>query len=235
MDLAVINGNFITMNKNKPFVQAVGIKDNKFIKVGTNEEVLSLRKNDTKVIDLNGKTVTPGFNDSHIHLLNYAYGLTKVDCSDAKSIDEIIERGRKFIKENNIKPGEWVLGRGWNDVILKEQREITRYDLDKISTENPISFTRICEHITVANSKAMEVAGITKDTPQPLGGHFDVDEDGNPTGIFRENARYMIYDIIPDLEVEEIKGMLLDAAKIAVSYGVTSVQTDDFEALPGKD
>ena len=235
MDLAIINGNFITMNKDNPRAQAVGIKDGKFIKVGSNEEVLSLKDSFTEIIDLQGKSVTPGFNESHLHLLNYAYSLTKVDCSDAESIDEIIERGRKFIAENNVEPGNWVQGRGWNDVTLKEKREITKYDLDKISTEHPLSFSRICEHITVANSKAIELAGVTKDTPQPIGGHFDVDEDGNPTGIFRENSRYMIYDIIPDIDVEGMKKMILNAAKIAASYGVTSVQTDDFEALPSKD
>lgn len=235
MDLAIINGNFITMNKDKPRAQAVGIKDGKFIKVGSNEEVLTLKDSNTEVIDLQGKSVTPGFNESHLHLLNYAYSLTKVDCSDAESIAEIIERGRKFIAENNVEPGNWVQGRGWNDVTLKEKREITRYDLDKISTEHPLSFSRICEHITVANSKAIELAGVTKDTPQPIGGHFDIDKDGNPTGIFRENSRYMIYDIIPDIDVEGMKKMILNAAKIAASYGVTSVQTDDFEALPSKD
>ena len=82
MDLAIINGNFITMNKDNPRVQAVGIKDGKFIKVGSNEEVLSLKDSFTEIIDLQGKSVTPGFNESHLLLLNYAYSLTKVDCSD---------------------------------------------------------------------------------------------------------------------------------------------------------
>lgn len=98
-----------------------------------------------------------------------------------------------------------------------------------------IAFSRICEHITVANTKAIELCGITKDTPQPLGGHFDVDENGEPTGIFRESARYMIYKNIPDATKDDIKQMLLDVSKVASSYGITSVQTDDFETFASKD
>lgn len=235
MDLILINGKIITMDNDNPRAEAIAIKDNKIFKVGKNDEVLALKNNNTKIIDLEGKTVTPGFNDSHVHLLNYGYSLQKVDCSSAKSIDEIIKLGKAFIEKNKPKAGEWVLGRGWNQILFEDKRELTRYDLDKISTEHPLSFTRICEHITVANSKAIELAGITKDTPQPSGGHFDIDENGEPTGIFREAARYMIYEKIPDVSKEDIKKMLIDVSKIASSYGVTSVQTDDFETFASKD
>ncbi|WZL73894.1 amidohydrolase [Clostridiaceae bacterium 35-E11] len=235
MDLILKNGKIITMSKMKPRAEAVAVKAGRIIKVGTNDEILLLKEPRTKIIDLKGKMVIPGFNESHVHLLNYGYSLQKVDCSDAKSVEEIIERGREYIRMHQPKPGEWILGRGWNQILFKEKRELTRHDLDQISTKHPISFTRICEHATVANSKAIELAGVTKDTLQPLGGRFDVDENGVPLGMFRETARYMIYDIIPDASVEEIKKMLLKAANIASSYGITSVQSDDFEALPSKD
>lgn len=239
MDLILFNGNIITMDKENAKVNAVAIKDRKIYKVGNDNEILKLKTKGTKLIDLDEKTVLPGFNDSHVHLLNYGYSLIKVDCSQAKSIEEIIKLGKEFIKKNKPKPGEWVLGRGWNQIMFDNQldnkREINRYDLDKISTEYPLSFTRICEHITVANSKALELCGINKDTPQPLGGHFDVDKNGEPTGICREAARYMVYENVPDVGKSDIKKMLADVSKLASSYGITSVQTDDFETFANRD
>lgn len=235
MDLILYNGNISTMDKRNSKHRAIAIKEGKIFKVGSDLEVLSLREDHTQIIDLNGKTMLPGFNDSHIHLLNYAYSLTKLDCSSLDSIDKIIDVGKDFIEEKHLKEGDWLLARGWNQILFKEQQEPTRYDLDKISTSYPMSFTRICEHITVANSRAIELAGITKDTPQPDGGHFDIDENGEPTGIFREAARYMIYENIPDIKKEDIKEMILNVSKIASSYGLTSVQTDDFETFADKD
>lgn len=234
MDLILFNGKIATIDSANSYVEAVAIKDGLIIKTGRDEDILSFRQDGTEIINLQGKLVLPGFNDSHVHLLNYAYSLKKVDCSHAKSIEEIIYLGKKYIKENNIKPGEWILGRGWNQIMFQEKREINRYDLDKISTENPISFTRICEHITVANSKALQVCEINKTSSQVVGGHFDIDTDGEPTGIFREAARYMIYEKIPNATKDEIKDMLKNAANVAASYGITSVHTDDFETFSDK-
>jgi len=235
MNLILVNGKIITMNNSNPRAQAVAVKDRKIVKVGNNDEVLALKNGHTTVIDLKGKTVVPGFNESHMHLLNYAYGLKKVDCSGARSVEEIIERVKEYIKQNKPKPGEWILGRGWNQIMFDDKRELTRHDLDKISTKHPICFTRICEHVVAANTMAIKLAGVTNNTDQPVGGHFDVNEKGEPLGIFKETARYMIYNIIPDASVEEIKDMLLKAARIASSYGVTSIQTDDFETFASKD
>lgn len=235
MDLILINGKVVTMDSDRTIAEAVAIKDRKIVKTGKTDEILSLKDGSTKIIDLRGKMVLPGFNESHVHLLNYAYSLRKVDCSGAKSIDEIIERAKDYINKYKPKPGEWILGRGWNQILFDEKRELTRHDLDKISTEHPICFTRICEHAVAANTMAIKLAGVTRETPQPVGGHFDIDEKGEPLGMFRETARYMIYEIVPDASVEDIKEMLKDAANIAASYGVTSVQTDDFETFASKD
>ena len=233
MDCIFYNGNFLTMDKALPRAQAVAVQDGRFAMVGSNAEVLALQTPGTRLVDLQGQTAVPGFNESHIHLLNYAYSLSKVDAGGCGSIEEMITLSRAFLQRQG---GEgWLLGRGWNDVMFNEGREPTAADLDRISTEVPICFTRICEHICVANSKAMELAGVKNGTADPAGGHYDRDESGNPTGIFRENARYMIYDIIPDVTVDDIKRMLLQAAAVAASYGITSVQSEDFEALPSKD
>jgi hypothetical protein len=235
MDLILINGKIYTMAPDRHVAEAIAISGGKIAAVGSNIEIIRLSVEGTSVIDLHGKVVLPGFNDSHVHLLNYGYSLTKVDCSGASSIDEIVDRGISFIKDNNLASGEWLLGRGWNDIMLSEKREINRHDLDRISPDHPMSFTRICEHITVANSKALEMCKITRDTPQPLGGQFDLDENGEPTGIFRESARYLIYENIPDVTKEDIKRMLKQVMKKASSLGITSVQTDDFDTFANRD
>lgn len=235
MDLILINGIIRTMDSERKIVEAVAISDGKISAAGSNDEILKLAEENTKIVDLDGKTALPGFNDSHVHLLNYGYSLTKVDCSGARSIDEIVERGEKFISEKGIKEGDWVLGRGWNDIMFMEQRELNRYDLDRISPDHPMSFTRICEHITVANSKALELCKVSSSTPQPLGGQFDIDENGEPTGIFREAARYLIYENIPDVDKEDIKSILKQVMKITSSLGITSVQTDDFDTFANRD
>lgn len=234
MKYIYINGNVLTQDIKKPKAEAFIIENNIFAHVGSNEKILEFITESDTVIDLLGKTVLPGFNDSHMHLLNYAYSLTKINCNGLCSIDEIIEVSKKYIKENNIAAGNWIQGRGWNEVYLKENRSLTKYDLDKISTEYPILFTRICEHIVTVNSKALEIAGINEDTPNPDGGEIERDAEGHLTGILKETARYLVYEIIPEKSIEDIKDMLVKAIRIASSYGVTSAQTDDFETFSDK-
>ena len=144
-----INGNIVTVDKKNPKAEAFIVKNSILVKVGTNEEILKSKTDSDIVIDLQGKTVLPGFNDSHVHLLNYGYSLTKIDCNNVDSIEEVIGKSKKYIKDNKIPKGAWVLGRGWNQTFFKEQRVPTKEDLDKISTDHPIVFTRVCEHMVV--------------------------------------------------------------------------------------
>ena len=235
MDKIILNGKIATMvSKYISWAEAIAIKDKKIAKVGTNEEVLDLKSDNTEIIDLKGKTVLPGFNDSHMHLLSYGYSCRAVNLNGTESIDGIVERIKDFIKDKNIKKGKWIVGRGWNDDYFKDEKTFpTRYDLDRVSTEHPIAIIRACGHIQIANSKALELAGITKDTPQIEGGKFDLDENREPTGIFREKAIELLTSQIPEPTVEDIKEMLLEGIEDANSCGITSIQTDDFEAIPG--
>ncbi|WP_154484742.1 amidohydrolase [Anaerosalibacter bizertensis] len=236
MDRIFINGKVATIDSKNSFAEAVAVENGKIAKVGSKEEVLELKNDKTEVIDLEGKLLLPGFNDSHMHLLMYSYHLQNVNLVGTTSIDNIIERTKNFIKERNIASGKWILGIGWNQDYFTEGERVfpTKYDLDKISTEHPIVFIRACYHIVIANSKAMELAGITKDSPQIEGGKFDLDENGEPIGIFREKAQGLITSHIPEPTVEEIKEMLIEGMENANKCGLTSVQTDDFEAIPGK-
>lgn len=236
MDKILFNGKIALMDsQNTSWSEAVAIKDRKIAKVGTNEEILQFKGKETELIDLKGRLVLPGFNDSHVHLLGYGYTLEAVDLGDTKSIDEIIGSVKEFIEKKKISKEKWVTGRGWNhDYFINEKRFPTRYDLDKISTEHPIVLIRVCGHVLVTNSKALEILGIDKNTPQVEGGEFDLDNEGEPLGIFRENAMYLVRDQVPEPTIEEIKEMLLNAMKDFNAYGITSVQSDDFEAIPGR-
>ncbi len=229
-----INGNIRTMKTLVDTVEAMKIKDGKFISVGPNDLVLNKAESGEEIIDLKGKTVIPGINESHVHLLNFGYSFFKVNLEGLKSKKEIIEKTKSYIESNGIKEGEWVLGRGWNENNFNLVEELTRKDLDQISTKHPISFTRIDEHSTVANSYAIQMAKEIGTLNQLDGGTFDIDDVGEPIGIFRENARYIIYDMIPNHSVEDVKRMILRASEEAVKNGVTSVQSDDFEALADK-
>lgn len=230
-----VNANVISMNSRDERFQAFAVDGNKIVKTGTDHALKAYAGPDDVIEDLGGKTVLPGFNDSHLHLLNYAYSLTKIDCSGLASIDEIVEAGKRYIAEHQIPEGTWVQGRGWNQVFLKENRSLTRDDLDRISTKHPIVFTRVCEHMVAVNTRALELAGIDEATRNPEGGEIEKDRAGRLTGVIKETARYLIYQIIPPKSVEEIKDMLERAIQTASSYGVTSAQTDDFETFSDKD
>ena len=234
MDLLLINGKGITMDATRPFCQAVAIKDGYIQEVGTNEEILCHKKSGTQIIDLQGKMLVPGFNDSHMHLLNYGLSLDMIDLTGSTSIQELILRGRHYLSNSTFREQKWIMGRGWNQDSFDEKRFPTRYDLDQISTEHPICFSRACGHVAVVNSKALLLAGIHGNTPQIEGGHFDVDSTGEPLGIFRESALALVFGMIPDPTMEEIEEIIKNAAEKALAQGITSIQTDDFEALPSK-
>lgn len=234
MKTAYINANVITINSAQPRAEAFLVENDRFGKVGSREEILAAAGPDAAVVDLQGNTVLPGFNDSHLHLLNFAYSRTKINLYDSASIGEIQERSRKWLAEHQPAPGTWVSGAGWNQSLLAEHRTPTRTDLDAITTEYPMIFTRVCEHIVVVNSKALECIGIDDSTPDPDGGSIERDADGHATGLLKENARYLAYSKVPDKSVAEIKEMLLDAIDFVSKLGITSVQTDDFETFSSK-
>lgn len=235
MDLILTNGKVETMNEKHQRAQAVAINEGKFVKVGLDDEVLKLKTKNTKIIDLKGKMLVPGFIDSHMHFLDFGYSLKKVDLNGSKSIDEVVKRTKSFFKDKKIREGEWLKGRGWNQDLFKENRFLNKYDLDLVSTEIPIYLTRVCGHIAVVNSKALSIIGITKNSSQIEGGRFDLDKSGEPTGVFREKALDLIYRKVPAPRLEDIKNMLIDATEAYAAQGITSVQTDDLSTIPGVD
>ena len=185
---------------------------------------------DVEAIDLGQKTVIPGLTDSHIHLL--AYGSTKeqvVSLKEVRSMEQLKEKVSRHIKRKDLKEGQWAKGSGWNHDTFPDRKIPDRYDLDDISTDHPIKLLRMCYHICSVNTKALELAGITRDTPDPDGGRIDRDAEGNPTGVLRETAMELLNQAIPPIvDKEEIKELILSATEDLVSLGFTMVHTDDF-------
>lgn len=192
-DLIVINAKVITIDADHPSAEAFAIDAGHFIAVGTNAEVLKFKTADTQVIDLKGKTITPGFNDAHLHpQALFAEGTPHyrvwLGADRVASMDELVAALKR--QATVTKPGTMISGYGYNDVALG--RHPNRHDLDKVSTTQPIVITHGSGHITVVNSFVLNAAGITKETADPAGGALDRDPDGTPNGVIRESARGLL-------------------------------------------
>ena len=213
------------------FVEAVLIENGIIKEIGTNEEILKNTGIDEK-IDCKGNTVIPGLNDSHMHILSFAERMYQVKINDCKTIDEMIERCRDFIKKYPDRVKNGLHSQGWNqDLFVDSDRMPTRFDLDKISTEIPVILERACCHVLTANTKAIEMLGLDKDSKQFNGGTFEIGEDGYPNGIFTENACSYAKEIIPRFSIEEREKMFLEANKYAVEHGITSIQSNDIGTI----
>ena len=225
MQTAVVNAK-VYMEAGR-FASALLIEDGVIQKTGETDEILNAADCTAQVIDAGGRLVLPGMNDSHQHLFNLGRRLSTLNLSGARSIDDVIAMGRQFIAEHPEARGG-LRAAGWNqDYFTDEKRLLNRFDLDRISAEIPLFFTRICGHIGAANSAALQKAGITAQTPQPEGGRFGTLPDGTPDGIFNEHALDMMDDVIPPETEEQCLRQVLKALGYAVSVGLTSVQSND--------
>lgn len=212
------------------FAEAVLVENDKITAVGTQAE-LELLPHD-EVLDLTGKTVLPGLNDSHCHISSVGAAYLQVDLSNCRSIDEIIELTKDFITKNPELTKNGVRTMGWNQDLFTsgEKRLLNLQDVDQISTEIPVILERVCGHICAVNSKALAMKNITKETPAPRGGTIEYDADGNPNGVLTENAVQWIEEVIPNYTSEEKIDFMTQALNYAASVGLTSVQSNDVAA-----
>jgi len=223
-DLVLLGGEIHTVNPNNERVQALAVRDGKVLAVGSNQQIEALLGPDTRRIDLGGRTVLPGINDSHLHLLGW--GLSKppfavdVTYPTVKSIADCVQAVKQAVDTRS--PGEWIIGRGWDQPHLSEGRAPTAADLDAVAPDNPVALTEFSGHAVWANSKALEVAGITAATVPPPGGVIVKDEQGQPTGLLLEGAGWMLTAQIPEPSVEQRKSALRGAMKLMLERGVTS-------------
>jgi predicted amidohydrolase YtcJ len=217
-----MDGNVLTMDSSQPSAEAVAVKKDRIVKVGTNEEINRWIGDDTKVINLQGRTVVPGLTDSHIHVGDFGKFLTWVNLTDTNSIKEIQQRIRE--RAQKISKDRWIIGSGWDQTRFDEKRYPNRQDLDEASPHNPVILYHQCGRVCVVNSKALELAGVTKETKSPSGGEIEKDgETGEPTGILRETATDLVWKTIPEPSEEElIEGASLACKKI-VEAGVTTI------------
>jgi len=206
------------------------VSDGRFVFVGHTDEAHAAYP-DADCVDLKGRFVCPGFNDSHMHLLELGCALTQAQLQNhTSSLAEVLQAVRQFALEHPQE--DWILGRGWNhDFFADENRFPTREDLDAVCPDKPCLITRACGHVAVANSCALRLCGIEDSAPVVSGGTVQCDESGRPSGILEENAISFVSSRIPAPDREGIKRRLILAMETVASFGITSVQSDDFCAL----
>ena len=228
MDKLFYNGNIYSIDETNTKYEAIGVADGRITFLGSNEEAAALEA--AQRIDLQGKTMLPGFIDSHLHMLNYAFVGTSYKMYDVRSIEEVIEDGRRINDQlADADPQQWIYGRGWNETLFDgEQRVLTRFDLDKISTERPILFIRVCGHIASVNTKAMEIV-LGLENCKDYIEQIDAEQ-----GILTEASVKLCYNAMKEPSVEQLKDMILFAQKDINEAGITSVESDNFLSLPGR-
>jgi predicted amidohydrolase YtcJ len=219
-DLIVRNAHIVTVDAKFSTAQAATIRDGKFLAVGSDAAVLKTKGPKTRVVDLGGRTVLPGFNDTHVHLTAGKDLETQVDLTHIRSIKQI--QSAIAARAKQLKPGEWIVGtRGWWEYQLAEGRLPTRADLDLAAPNNPVSIPG--PHYVIVNSLALKLAGVTRDTPDPQGGQVYKDSSGEPTGLLMDNAGRFVRKFIPKAtEAQQLAGMKRVLALLN-SHGLTSV------------
>ena len=223
LDKLFINGEIYSMKKEGEKFQSLGVKDGKITFLGTDEEAKNLSSKE--LINLKGKMMIPGMADAHLHLYAYCQNLTFVDLSKVHNINEMINLMKEKIK--NVKKGDWVKGVNFDQSKWKENRFPTLEEMDSISKDNPIIIKRCCLHAVVANSKALEMASIGKNYQAGSGGIVELDKDGMPNGILREQSTKVFDDILPDplKNIEVQKRIMQDVLNDMSSKGITTIHT----------
>lgn len=224
-DILFKNARIFTCDDANLYAHSFAIKDGNIAWLGTNREAKLIEGSSEKSIDLKGKRVIPGIVDAHMHAIMMAEYLRMIavlppEILSIEALITAIKRECGKVPKGKIM---WIQGWGYDEGKLKEKRAPQRYDLDKGSEDLPVVITRTCIHIIAVNSKAIEIAGITKETPDPEGGKIGRDETGEPNGLFYENARFLITRHIPQPTEEEIADNLAHLDKILVSQGITSI------------
>jgi len=231
-DTLVLHGKVYTLNAKQPWAQAVAIQGGKIVAVGSDAEIEKLRGNGTKVIDAAGRLVLPGFTDCHIHFMDGSLSLDRVNLEDAKDPADIQQRLREYAKSH---PGSgWVLGRGWDYGMFGEEALPHKKYLDEVFPDRPVFLEGYDGHTYWANSKALELAGINKNTPDPPNGAIVRDaETGEPTGALKESAQGLVAKVVPKPTRSEKLAALRAGLKWANENGLTRVHSagQDFEEL----
>ncbi len=213
------NGNIYTVDEAFSTATALAVKGDRLIYVGDEAGVDAYIGSGTKVVDLAGRTVVPGLVEGHMHVTGLGSSLMNLDCfwmPKQTILDQVKAAAEK------AEPGQWIQGRGWMNTVWDDTSYPTKEELDAVAPENPVFLTRACGHMGWANSKALELAKITKDTPNPQGGEYLKNDKGELLGCMTDTAMNPIRGLIPELTLEQQKEGLLKAQDQLFSYGLTS-------------
>ncbi|MCA9879961.1 MAG: amidohydrolase, partial [Thermomicrobiales bacterium] len=224
-DLVFLNGLVLTMDDVQPVAEAVALAGNRIALVGSNAEAAAEAGPATRIIDLGGRTLLPGFNDNHTHPISYGIGLGQIDARPVAqpTLAGLLQAFQVASSAPAGARGDWLLARGYDDTRLDVLRHPTRYELDAVTGGRPAWLLRTCGHLAVANSAALRLAGITRDTPDPQGGEIARDEHGEPTGLLAETAMSLVSRQIPRVTRAGMKDALRAAGERFHAYGITSV------------
>ena len=221
-DLVLLKGSVWTVNPALPWAEAVAVREGKILEVGSTAKIKKLIGNKTEILELNGDLVLPGFIDSHTHFLDGGFSLLSIDLREVKSKEEFVERIKS--RARKLEKGEWILNGNWDHQSF-DPPELPRKEwIDDAAPHNPVCINRHDGHMVLANSLALKIAGITKDTPSPQGGEILKDRaTGEPTGILKDAAMDLMREHIPEPSLEAKMRAAEMALEHAAEYGVTSI------------
>lgn len=219
-------GTFYTMIKENDQIEAVYTEKGKIIATGSLEQ-LSETYNDTinERCDLAGKTIFPGFVDSHLHIVGHGEKIEHLDLSQFNSAEDVLLAINERLQ--SMPDEQWLVGEGWNENQWDSPRVISCHELDQITRNNPIVLTRICRHAVIANTNAMEQAGITAKMTDPRGGRIDRDDQGNLTGYFLDTAQELVKQAIPEPSLNDLKHLIRTSVDDLLRLGLVGGHTED--------
>ncbi|MDH5704760.1 MAG: amidohydrolase [Candidatus Aminicenantes bacterium] len=221
-DLVLLNGTVWTVNPSQPWAEAVAVKGGRILEVGSSRTIKKLAGTRTEVVDLKGDLVLPGFIDSHTHFLDGGFSLLSIRLRDARSREDFISRIRD--KAKKMEKGEWILNGNWDHQSFDPPELPNRDWIDAVTPDNPVFVNRLDGHMALANSLALRIAGVTKNTPSPAGGEILKDsETGEPTGILKDAALDLVAENIPEPSLKAKLRAAEVALRHAAECGVTSV------------
>lgn len=221
-DLVFINGAVYTANDRQPRAEAIAIKDDRFVFVGSNDGARKYVGEKTRVVDLKGKPALPGLTDSHHHLSGVGFREMNLNLEGTTSLADFLAKVKARVDQ--AKPGDWITGRGWIETFWQPPVFPTRADLDKVAPNNPVILNRADGHGSVANSAALKIAGITKDTTNPFGGEISKDANGEPNGMLLDAAQGLVSTHIPRTTPADAERAILLGVKRNIELGWTQVQ-----------
>ena len=218
---SLLTGGKVFLGPGLGFAEAVAFWGGKVLATGSAAELSALVGPNTKVVDLRGRLAVPGFNDAHQHMMSMGFGAMEVDLKDEAidTLDKLLAAVKAGVEATE--PGGWVLGRGYDHFELDVKRHPLREELDQIAPDHPVYIKRTCGHMGVANSKALELAGVTEGTSQPAGGHIE-SQNGKLTGLMQETAQRLITKAQPDDKLETLVTAIEAGARLNLSFGITS-------------